>query len=139
MQFLSFGLVSSVAIAIVLIVVLTKAVKFVPQNRAFVVERFGKYTRTLEAGLNFLNPFFDRVAYNRTLKEQAFDVPSQAAITRDNISLIVDGVLYLKVLDPYKASYGVDDYVYAVTQLAQTTMRRSVKLNSTKPSKSVKR
>ena len=65
MQFLSFGLVSSVAIAIVLIVVLTKAVKFVPQNRAFVVERFGKYTRTLEAGLNFLNPFFDRVAYNR--------------------------------------------------------------------------
>ena len=106
MQFLSFGLVSSVAIAIVLIVVLTKAVKFVPQNRAFVVERFGKYTRTLEAGLNFLNPFFDRVAYNRTLKEQAFDVPSQAAITRDNISLIVDGVLYLKVLDPYEASYG---------------------------------
>ena len=104
MQFLSFGLVSSVAIAIVLIVVLTKAVKFVPQNRAFVVERFGKYTRTLEAGLNFLNPFFDRVAYNRTLKEQAVDVPSQAAITRDNISLIVDGVLYLKVLDPYKPS-----------------------------------
>jgi len=126
MEFLSFGLVSSVAIAIVLIVVLTKAVKFVPQNRAFVVERFGKYTRTLEAGLNFLNPFFDRVAYNRTLKEQAFDVPSQAAITRDNISLIVDGVLYLKVLDPYKASYGVDDYVYAVTQLAQTTMRSEI-------------
>ena len=88
MQFLSFGLISSVAIALVLIVVLTKAVKFVPQNRAFVVERFGKYTRTLEAGLNFLNPFFDRVAYNRTLKEQAVDVPSQAAITRDNICLL---------------------------------------------------
>ena len=126
MEFLSFGLVSSVAIAIILIVILTKAVKFVPQNRAFVVERFGKYIRTLEAGLNFLNPFFDRVAYNRTLKEQAFDVPSQAAITRDNISLIVDGVLYLKVLDPVKASYGVDDYVYAVTQLAQTTMRSEI-------------
>ena len=126
MQFLSFGLISSVAIAILLIVVLMKAVKFVPQNRAFVVERFGKYTRTLEAGLNFLNPFFDRVSYNRTLKEQAFDVPSQSAITRDNISLVVDGVLYLKVLDPYKASYGVDDYVWAVTQLAQTTMRSEI-------------
>ena len=126
MQFLSFGLVSSVAIAIVLIVILMKAVKFVPQNRAFVVERFGKYTRTLEAGLNFLNPFFDRVSYNRTLKEQAYDIPSQSAITRDNIQLVVDGVLYLKVLDPYKASYGVDDYVYAVTQLAQTTMRSEI-------------
>ena len=126
MQFLSFGLISSVAIAILLIVVLMKAVKFVPQNRAFVVERFGKYTRTLEAGLNFLNPFFDRVSYNRTLKEQAYDIPSQSAITRDNIQLVVDGVLYLKVLDPYKASYGVDDYVYAVTQLAQTTMRSEI-------------
>ena len=126
MEVISFGLVSSVAVAIILVVILAKAVKFVPQNRAFVVERFGKYTRTLEAGLNFLNPFFDRVAYNRTLKEQAVDVPSQAAITRDNISLIVDGVLYLKVLDPYKASYGVDDYVYAVTQLAQTTMRSEI-------------
>ena len=126
MQFLSFGLISSVAIAILLIVVLMKAVKFVPQNRAFVVERFGKYTRTLEAGLNFLNPFFDRVSYNRTLKEQAYDIPSQSAITRDNIQLVVDGVLYLKVLDPYKASYGVDDYVWAVTQLAQTTMRSEI-------------
>ena len=122
----SFMLFVWVAIASIAIVILFKSVKFVPQNRAFVVERFGKYTKTLEAGLNFLNPFFDRVAYNRTLKEQAFDVPSQAAITRDNISLIVDGVLYLKVLDPYKASYGVDDYVYAVTQLAQTTMRSEI-------------
>ena len=88
MEIISFGLVSSLAVAIILVVILAKAVKFVPQNRAFVVERFGKYTRTLEAGLNFLNPFFDRVAYNRTLKEQAVDVPSQGAITRDNISLI---------------------------------------------------
>ena len=122
----SFMLFVWVAIAIIAVFILFKSVKFVPQNRAFVVERFGRYTQTLEAGLNFLNPFFDRVAYNRTLKEQAFDVPSQAAITRDNISLIVDGVLYLKVLDPYKASYGVDDYVYAVTQLAQTTMRSEI-------------
>jgi regulator of protease activity HflC (stomatin/prohibitin superfamily) len=80
----------------------------------------------MEAGLNFLVPFIDRVGYDRSLKEHAYDVPSQAAITRDNISLVVDGVLYLKVLDPYKASYGVDDYVYAVTQLAQTTMRSEI-------------
>jgi regulator of protease activity HflC (stomatin/prohibitin superfamily) len=78
------------------------------------------------AGLNILVPFFDRVAYDRSLKEHAFDVPSQAAITKDNISLVVDGVLYLKVLDAYKASYGVDDYVYAVSQLAQTTMRSEI-------------
>ena len=78
------------------------------------------------AGLNLLIPFIDKVAYQRNLKEQAIDVPSQSAITRDNISLGVDGVLYLKVLDPYKASYGVDSYVYAVTQLAQTTMRSEI-------------
>ena len=97
-----------------------------PQNRAFVVERFGKYNKTMEAGLNFLMPFIDKVAYDRSLKEQAVDVPSQGAITRDNITLVVDGVLYLKVLDPFKASYGVDNYVYAVMQLAQTTMRSEI-------------
>ncbi len=115
-----------VGLAILAIILVRQSIKFVPQNRAFVVERFGKYNKTMEAGLNFLFPFIDKVAYDRSLKEQAVDVPSQAAITRDNISLIVDGVLYLKVLDPYKASYGVDDYVYAVTQLAQTTMRSEI-------------
>ena len=113
-------------LAVLIIVVVKSSVVLVPQNRAFVVERFGKYQKTMEAGLNLLIPFVDRVAYNRSLKEQAVDVPSQAAITRDNISLVVDGVLYLKVLDPYKASYGVDDYVFAVTQLAQTTMRSEI-------------
>jgi regulator of protease activity HflC (stomatin/prohibitin superfamily) len=108
------------------VVILKSSVKFVPQNRAYVVERFGKYHKTMVAGLNILVPFFDRVAYDRSLKEHAFDVPSQAAITKDNISLVVDGVLYLKVLDAYKASYGVDDYVYAVSQLAQTTMRSEI-------------
>jgi regulator of protease activity HflC (stomatin/prohibitin superfamily) len=78
------------------------------------------------AGLNVLFPFIDKVAYNLSLKEHAYDVPSQAAITKDNISLVVDGVLYLKILDAYKASYGVDNYVYAVTQLAQTTMRSEI-------------
>jgi len=91
-----------------------------------VVERFGKYNKSMEAGLNFLIPFIDKVAYDRSLKEQAVDVPSQGAITKDNITLVVDGVLYLKVLDPFKASYGVDNYVYAVMQLAQTTMRSEI-------------
>ena len=123
-----FNLVTNfwVGFAILAIILVKSSVKFVPQNRAFVVERFGKYNNTMVAGLNFLIPFIDKIAYNRSLKEQAFDVPSQSAITRDNISLVVDGVLYLKVLDPYKASYGVDDYVYAVTQLAQTTMRSEI-------------
>ena len=122
------GLVFSfwTGLAILIFVLLKSSVKFVPQNRAYVVERFGKYNTTLEAGLNMLFPFIDKVAYDRSLKEQAVDVASQAAITRDNISLVVDGVLYLKVLDPYKASYGVDNYVYAVTQLAQTTMRSEI-------------
>ena len=115
-----------VGFAVLAIVLAKSSIKFVPQNRAYVVERFGKYNKSMVAGLNFLLPFFDKVAYDRSLKEQAFDVPSQAAITRDNISLVVDGVLYLKVLDPYKASYGVDNYVYAVTQLAQTTMRSEI-------------
>ncbi|OAN17755.1 stomatin 2 [Photobacterium jeanii] len=113
-------------LAIFIVIFLRSSVKFVPQNSAFIVERFGKYNKTMEAGLNFIVPFIDRIAYTRSLKEQAYDVPQQAAITKDNISLVVDGVLYLKVLDPYKACYGVDDYVFSVTQLAQTTMRSEV-------------
>ncbi len=115
-----------VGLAVLIIVLVKQSVKFVPQNTAYVIERFGKYNTTMVAGLNFLIPFIDKIAYERTLKEMAVDVPSQAAITRDNISLVVDGVLYLKVIDPYKASYGIVDYVYAVTQLAQTTMRSEI-------------
>ncbi len=115
-----------VGFAVLSIVLVKSSIKFVPQNRAYVVERFGKFNKSMEAGLNFLVPFIDKVSYDRSLKEQAVDVPSQGAITRDNISLVVDGVLYLKVLDPYKASYGVDNYVYAVMQLAQTTMRSEI-------------
>jgi len=113
-------------LAILIIVLVKSSIKFVPQNRAFVVERFGKYNKTMVAGLNTLLPFIDKVSYDQSLKEQAYDVPSQGAITKDNISLVVDGVLYLKLLDAYKASYGVDNYVYAVTQLAQTTMRSEI-------------
>ena len=113
-------------LAVLIIVLVKSSIKFVPQNRAYVVERFGKYNKTMTAGLNVLVPFIDKVGYDQSLKEHAYDVPSQAAITKDNISLVVDGVLYLKLLDAYKASYGVDDYVYAVTQLAQTTMRSEI-------------
>lgn len=113
-------------LAVLSVILIKTSVRFVPQNMAFVVERFGKFNKTMEAGLNILVPFIDRIAYRRSLKEQAFDVPSQGAITQDNISLVVDGVLYIKVVDPYKASYGVDNYVYAVTQLAQTTMRSEI-------------
>ncbi len=108
---------------ILVIITLKSGIKFVPQNRAYVVERFGKYQTTMEAGLNFIVPFIDRISADRSLKEQAVDVPSQSGITKDNISLNVDGVLYFRVLDPYKATYGVDNYIFAVTQLAQTTMR----------------
>ncbi|MDH5649386.1 MAG: paraslipin [Gammaproteobacteria bacterium] len=113
-------------LAIISLVLLKTSVKFVPQNRAYVTERFGKYSKTMTAGLNFILPFIEQVAYDRSLKEQAFDVPSQSAITKDNIGLTVDGVLYMKVLDPYKASYGIENYVFAVTQLAQTTMRSEI-------------
>lgn len=115
-----------IGLAVLIIILVKFSIKFVPQNRAVVVERFGKFNKTMVAGLNVLFPFIDKVAYNLSLKEHAYDVPSQAAITKDNISLVVDGVLYLKLIDPYKASYGVDNYVYAVTQLAQTTMRSEI-------------
>ena len=110
-------------ILLLVVVTLKTGIKFVPQNRAYVVERFGKYHGTKEAGLNFIVPFIDRIAADRSLKEQAIEVPKQGGITRDNISLSVDGVLYFRVLDPYKATYGVDNYIFAVIQLAQTTMR----------------
>ena len=124
MDFLIGKLFSVEVLLLVLVVILLKkSIIFVPQNQAWLVERFGKYHSTKEAGLNFILPFIDRLAADRSLKEVAIDVPSQSAITRDNITLSVDGVLYFRVLDPYKATYGVDDFVFAVTQLAQTTMR----------------
>lgn len=122
-QLLEFVFTINFFFFVLVIIVLKSSIKFVPQNRAWIVERFGKFQSTKEAGLNFIVPFIDRVAADRSLKEQAIDVPSQSAITKDNISLIVDGVLYFRVLDPYKATYGVDDHIFAVTQLAQTTMR----------------
>ncbi|KAM9840863.1 stomatin-like protein 2, mitochondrial [Aulostomus maculatus] len=98
-------------------------VLFVPQQEAWVVERMGRFHRILEPGLNFLIPLLDRIRYVQSLKEIVIDVPEQSAVTLDNVTLQIDGVLYLRILDPFKASYGVEDPEYAVTQLAQTTMR----------------
>lgn len=95
----------------------------VPQRSAYIVQRLGRYSKTLEAGFHLLAPFVDRIAYRHSLKEQVIDVPPQSCITRDNIAVDVDGVLYLQVVDPVKASYGVSNYLFASVQLAQTTMR----------------
>ena len=100
-----------------------QTIRIVPQRSAFIVERLGKYAQTLDAGFHILIPFFDKVSYKHTLKEQAIDVPSQACITKDNIAVEVDGIIYLQVIDPKKASYGINRYQFASTQLAQTTMR----------------
>jgi regulator of protease activity HflC (stomatin/prohibitin superfamily) len=110
-------------IAIVIALIIINSIKIVPQKSAFLVERLGKYNGTLKAGFHFIIPFVDKVAYRHTLKEQAIDVDSQSCITRDNISVEVDGILYLQVIDPQKASYGIDHYRFASTQIAQTTMR----------------
>ena len=101
-------------------------VVFVPQQSAYIVERFGRYHRTLDAGLAFLVPVIDKIPYVKSLKEVAMEIPSQSAITLDNVTLDIDGVLYFKVVDAYKASYGVEDAEYAVSQLAQTTMRSEI-------------
>ncbi len=110
-------------IAVLIIVAFFKTIRIVPQKSAFIIERLGKYSATLDAGLHILIPFIDNISYKHTLKEQAIDVPPQTCITRDNISVEVDGILYLQVIDPKKASYGINRYQFASTQLAQTTMR----------------
>jgi regulator of protease activity HflC (stomatin/prohibitin superfamily) len=104
-------------------ILIASMIKIVPQRTAIIVERLGKYRATFVAGFQILIPFIDKVRYRHTLKEQAIDVPSQICITRDNISVEVDGILYLQVLDPQKASYGIDNYRFASIQIAQTTMR----------------
>lgn len=108
---------------VVVITFIVKAVRIVPQQHAWVVERLGKYHATLGPGLNIVIPFIDRVAYKHSLKEVPLDVPSQVCITRDNTQLAVDGVLYFQVTDPQRASYGSSNYIIAITQLAQTTLR----------------
>ena len=113
--------------AIVIIVLVAKTiVRIVPQNEAFIVERLGKYSSTLEAGFHMLVPFIDKISYKHSLKEFAVDVPAQQAITKDNVALGVDGVLYMRIMDPRAASYGVENLRFAITQLTQTTMRAEI-------------
>ncbi len=102
------------------------AVRIVPQQSAYIAERLGRYHATLTAGLNFIIPFVDRITYRHTLKEQAIDIPEQICITKDNVQVGVDGVLFLRVVDAQKASYGIGSYMFAITQLAQTTLRSEI-------------
>jgi regulator of protease activity HflC (stomatin/prohibitin superfamily) len=112
-----------VGIIILAFILIASMVKVVPQRTAIIVERLGKYRATFTAGFQILIPFIDKIRYRHTLKEQAIDVAPQVCITRDNIAVEVDGILYLQVLDPQKASYGIDNYRFASIQIAQTTMR----------------
>jgi regulator of protease activity HflC (stomatin/prohibitin superfamily) len=116
----------ALVVAIVAIVFVVRTFKIVPQQHAWVVERLGRYDRTLTPGLKFVIPFVERVAYRHSLKEVPLDVPSQICITKDNTQLQVDGILFFQVTDPMRASYGSSDYIVAITQLAQTTLRSVV-------------
>lgn len=113
----------ALVIFVIAVIFIARSVKVVPQQNAWVKERLGKYAGTLSPGLNFLVPFIDSVAYKHSLKEIPLDVPSQVCITRDNTQLQVDGVLYFQVTDPMRASYGSSNYIMAITQLAQTSLR----------------
>jgi len=115
-----------IILAFFAIVTLFRTARIVPTQQVFIVERLGKYRKNLEAGFHILIPFLDKVAYKHSLKEMAVDVPPQTCITKDNIAVEIDGVLYLRVVDPVKASYGIRDYKFAITQLAQTTMRSEI-------------
>lgn len=123
---MSGGLIVAFFLAVLVIIVLAKTAIVVPQQNAFVVERLGKYSGTLQAGFHILIPFMDVVRYRLSLKEDAIDIPEQICITKDNVQVGVDGVLYLKVLNPERASYGIANYTFAIIQLAQTTLRSEV-------------
>ena len=113
-------------LAIVVLIIIAKTAVVVPQQSAYVIERLGKYSGTLFAGFHVLVPFIDVIRYRHTLKEQSSDIPAQVCITRDNVQVGVDGILYLKVLNPERASYGIGDYHFAISQLAQTTLRSEI-------------
>ena len=115
-----------ILVALLLTFIFFKTAVVVPQQSAYVVERLGRYLATLNAGFHILVPFFDVIRYRHSLKEAALDIPAQVCITRDNVQVGVDGILYLKVLDPERASYGISNYLFAITQLAQTTLRSEV-------------
>lgn len=116
----------ALSITVVVIFILAKTALVVPQQSAFVIERLGKFSRTVHAGFHILIPFIERVAYRHTLKEQAADIDEQVCITKDNVQVGVDGILYLQVLDASRASYGIGNYMFAIAQLAQTTLRSEI-------------
>ena len=120
------GLIVVAAIVLLVVTILFKTAVIVPQQSAYVIERLGRYSRTLQAGFHILLPFLDTIAYKHTLKEQAIDISEQLCITRDNVQVGVDGVLYLQVLEPRQTSYGITNYIFAISQLAQTTLRSEV-------------
>ena len=120
------GLILVAAIVLLVVTILFKTAVIVPQQSAYVIERLGRYSRTLQAGFHILLPFLDTIAYKHTLKEQAIDISEQLCITRDNVQVGVDGVLYLQVLEPRQTSYGITNYIFAISQLAQTTLRSEV-------------
>ena len=117
------GFIVVIVLALVVIVIVAKTAVVVPQQSAFVVERLGKFSGTLGAGFHILVPFFDVIRYKHSLKEQAIDIPPQVCITRDNVQVAVDGVLYMKVMNAERASYGIGNYIFGITQLAQTNLR----------------
>ena len=120
------GVIVFFILALVVIIIIAKTAVVVPQQSAYVVERLGRYHATLQAGFHILLPFVDAIRYRHSLKEAALDIPAQVCITRDNVQVGVDGVLYLKVLNPERASYGISDFFFAISQLAQTTLRSEV-------------
>jgi regulator of protease activity HflC (stomatin/prohibitin superfamily) len=123
---MDMSLIVSLALVLVAVIVLLKTAVVVPQQSAYVVERLGKFNRKLDAGFHILFPFIDKVAYKHTLKEQAIDIAEQICITRDNVQVGVDGELYMQVLDAARASYGIGNYMFAIAQLAQTTLRSEI-------------
>lgn len=116
----------TLGVLLIFVITVFKTARVVPQRQQFVVERLGKYSRTLDAGFHFLIPFLDKVAYKHSLKERAIDVPSQQCITKDNISVEVDGILYMQIMDAKAASYGIENYEFGASQLAQTTLRSEI-------------
>jgi regulator of protease activity HflC (stomatin/prohibitin superfamily) len=123
---MSGGLFVVLLLALLVLVIIAKTAVVVPQQSAYVVERLGKYSATLDAGFHILLPFIDRIRYKHSLKESAIDIPEQVCITRDNVQVSVDGILYLKVLNPQRASYGISDFNFALIQLGQTTLRSEI-------------
>ena len=119
-------LIAAGVVVVLVVVVIGKTAIVVPQQNAYVVEYLGKYRKTMQAGFHILIPFVERIAYRHSLKEHAVDIPEQICITRDNVQVGVDGVLYMKVLDAQRASYGIGDFIFAISQLAQTTLRSEI-------------